>query len=82
MTPAERRRRLEALEQKLNVTRAPRLYTRDAATGEWFGDGPPGGELGPRDRVIEIACINPDGRLATPEELAGESEACRPGRAP
>ncbi len=54
------------------------MYVRNSDDSPWWGDGPPGGVLGPADRVIEVVYINPDGSEATPEELAAACEACRP----
>ncbi len=85
MTRAERLRRLAELEAKLGVTRAPKFrlgYVEgvDGAGNEiidW-----PNGAPGPGDQALIVEFVTPDGRLATPEELAAESEACRPGGAP
>ncbi len=85
MTRAERLKRLAALDSKLGVSRrAPRLVVGYAERGpdgaeviDW-----PNGEPAAGDQALIVEFVTPDGRLATPEELAGESEACRPGGAP
>ncbi len=82
MTRAERLKRLAALEAKLNVRPKPRCYVRCANDGAWLGDGPPGGELGPADRLVEIVFVEPDGTLTPPGQLAAACEACRPEAAP
>lgn len=54
-----------------------RMYVRCANTGEWLGEGPPEGVLQPQDRVMDIAFINPDGSMASAEELRAEAEVGR-----
>ena len=55
-TRNERLKRLAELESRLKITRASRLYVR-LDDGPWLGAGPPGGELGPRDQVLEVVFV-------------------------
>ena len=56
MTTRDRLKRLAELESRLKIGRTSRLYVR-LDDGSWLGDGPPGGELGPRDQVLEVVFV-------------------------
>ena len=84
MTRAERLKRLQALEARLGVSRTPKFrvgYAERGPDGAEIIDWP-NGAPGPGDQALIVEFVTPDGRLAAPEELAAESEACRPGGAP
>ena len=54
MTKAERLKRLAELEDKLKIKRRPRVYSRCANDGTWYGDPPPPEGPRPGDTVVNV----------------------------